>query len=274
MKARLIVAGIGIPLLLVILLFLPPICLALTIGLVSCIASREFYAITDLKFDWAVGAATFAMGFFIPLWCCAENDLLILASVCFAFFVFVYIEAIFKYEGKHEVGLIQLGSPIFAGVIVPLLLTSLVVLKNSENGSFAVLIPFVIAYICDSCALFGGMLFGKHKLSPKVSPNKTVEGAVIGSVMAGVGMLVYGLVMEYVFDFTVDYAMMCFMGVLISILGQFGDLAFSLMKRICGIKDYGKILPGHGGALDRCDSLLFISPTVLLFILRLEVFYR
>ena len=115
-------------------------------------------------------------------------------------------------------------------------------------------------WICDSFALFGGMRFGKHKLAPTVSPKKTWEGAVCGTLSSVVTGLILWLI------FRSNHNMSCWLCVgtalLASTLGQIGDLAESLLKRMIGVKDFSNLIPGHGGVFDRADSLLFSIPTV------------
>ena len=111
---------------------------------------------------------------------------------------------------------------------------------------------------CDAFALFGGRRFGKHKLSPHVSPNKTVEGSLCGAAASAVfGVLAWLLLIKQGAELLVCVAV----AVIASTLGQFGDLAASLFKREAGIKDYSDLIPGHGGMMDRADSLLFSIPT-------------
>ncbi|MBR5045942.1 MAG: phosphatidate cytidylyltransferase, partial [Oscillospiraceae bacterium] len=111
---------------------------------------------------------------------------------------------------------------------------------------------------CDAFALFGGRRFGKHKLSPHVSPNKTVEGSLCGAAASALfGVLAWLLLMKQGAELWVCVAV----AVIASTLGQFGDLAASLFKREAGIKDYSDLIPGHGGMMDRADSLLFSIPT-------------
>ena len=115
-------------------------------------------------------------------------------------------------------------------------------------------------WICDSAALFGGMRFGKHKLAPLVSPKKTIEGSLCGALSS----LVTGLVIWLIFRFTYPIPLwLCLVtSLLASTMGQIGDLAESLLKRMIGVKDFSNLIPGHGGMFDRADSLLFSIPTV------------
>ena len=113
---------------------------------------------------------------------------------------------------------------------------------------------------------FMGRALGKRKLCPHVSPNKTVEGSIGGFIGSVVGMIIYHLVVKATVSLDLGWAMIIVLGLVGSLLGQIGDLSFSVIKREFGIKDYGAIFPGHGGVLDRFDSVLFVSPAYYLII--------
>ncbi|KRM78380.1 phosphatidate cytidylyltransferase [Limosilactobacillus coleohominis DSM 14060] len=119
----------------------------------------------------------------------------------------------------------------------------------------------LIVWLTDSGAYIFGRQFGKHKLAPKVSPNKTIEGSVLGTIFATVVLAIYLLFFHVGYD---NYYMMVLATFLLSIFGQFGDLIESALKRYYGVKDSGKILPGHGGILDRFDSMLMVMPALYL----------
>lgn len=117
----------------------------------------------------------------------------------------------------------------------------------------------IATWVCDSFALFGGKLLGKHKIAPTVSPNKTVEGCISGAVFGALSGVAMYFALRHSFDIPL---WICIVTALISsTAGQFGDLAASLVKRMAGLKDYSNLIPGHGGMLDRTDSLLFSIPT-------------
>ena len=123
-------------------------------------------------------------------------------------------------------------------------------------------------------AYFIGLKFGRHKLAPVVSPNKTIEGALGGIAFAVVSMLVYALIIDLLpGNLRVNYGLALLYGFAGSLLGIFGDLCFSIVKRQTGIKDYGNLIPGHGGVLDRFDSLTLVAPAmeVLLVLLPMAV---
>lgn len=129
-----------------------------------------------------------------------------------------------------------------------------------QLGNMIYLLAFICAWTTDIFAYFTGRFLGRHKLIESVSPKKTVEGAIGGVVFCVIAMLVFGLIVEYVSgEFKANYLVLAVSGIFISVVSQIGDLVMSVIKRNYGIKDYGKIFPGHGGILDRFDSVLAVS---------------
>ena len=129
----------------------------------------------------------------------------------------------------------------------------------------------MLAFLSDTGAYFAGYFFGKHKLAPVISPKKTIEGVVGGVLGAMVGMVIYCLVMQLFFKYRVNYAFALIYGFVGSLAAVFGDLCFSVIKRQTGIKDYGNLIPGHGGILDRFDSMMVIGPLAEVLILLIPV---
>ena len=144
------------------------------------------------------------------------------------------------------------------------------------GGRYFYLLAFVGAWVTDTFAYFTGMLLGKHKLIPDVSPKKTVEGAVGGVVFCILAFVGFGLLYNlfWVADGgrALPLWLMAIMGLLVSVVSQVGDLSLSLLKRKYGIKDFGKIFPGHGGVLDRFDSVLAVSIMLIVFFSTLGLF--
>jgi phosphatidate cytidylyltransferase len=129
-------------------------------------------------------------------------------------------------------------------------------------GGFTVLSIFGAIWVCDSAAYFAGRAFGRHKLFPRVSPNKTWEGAIVGFAAAVLAfVLCQRLLLPYL---SMRDALVC--GAIIGLFGQIGDLAESLLKRDAGVKDSSTLIPGHGGVLDRFDSLLFVAPLLFFYL--------
>lgn len=155
----------------------------------------------------------------------------------------------------------------------------LVSLKNLDrlHGICYIVLCLAGAWLGDSGAYFVGTLFGRNKLCPEISPKKTVEGAVGGVATVGVVFAVYAFFYRLVqgyrgFDFEVNYPYLIIMGIICGVLGIIGDLSASLVKRQCGIKDFGNIMPGHGGLMDRFDSVLFVAPFMTFVLSRFTLF--
>lgn len=146
-------------------------------------------------------------------------------------------------------------------------------IRGFENGFYFLITTVLVGAATDISAYFIGRRLGKHKLAPKISPGKTIEGAVGGTLMALGVLLLITFVCEKAELFFVDYPRFAEYLVVASFVGQFGDLAMSCVKRIVGVKDYGNFLPGHGGLLDRFDSLLYIAPFTYLFCTYFGPFY-
>ena len=153
--------------------------------------------------------------------------------------------------------------------------TSLVLLADvTDDGSWHIMFfAFAAAWVTDSCALICGMLFGKHKLLPSVSPKKTIEGAIGGVAFCIAAFMLYAKILEVCFEFEiVSYLMIAVCGMICGLVAVIGDLLFSAIKRSSGIKDFGNLMPGHGGVLDRFDSVISISLVLLLFISITNIF--
>lgn len=172
--------------------------------------------------------------------------------------------AIVFHHEKHTFE--DVGITMFGGFYVVYLMSYVLLLRNMDNGIWVVILPLITAISADTFALFTGMKLGKHKLIPKVSPNKTVEGAVGGWLGAVVFTVIYYFIMV---AFDVDIGLKWFdfiiIGMLGGVLAQIGDLGASAIKRYVGVKDFGHLIPGHGGALDRIDSYMILFPLVYLY---------
>ena len=135
-----------------------------------------------------------------------------------------------------------------------------------ENGKFLVLLPIICAFLTDSGAYFVGVFFGKHRGITKVSPNKSLEGYIGGILCGGLFMLIYGLLLNRMIGLNVSLPTMAVYGLIGSAVTELGDLSFSFIKRQFAVKDYGDLLPGHGGMLDRFDSMIFAAPAMWIMV--------
>ena len=235
--------------------------LAATLFAISIIGLEELYralGIEDGKFSPLAavgffGCLIYYIIVFLNFTAYTMTVLIALLILFMAVYVFTYP----RYKTDQVTG------AFFGVVYVAVMLSCIFELRQMENGKFLVWLIFLASWGCDTCAYCVGMLIGKHKMSPKLSPKKSVEGAVGGVVGAALlGVIYAAAVTGYMGaegNQMVSFGVICAVGALISMVG---DLAASAIKRNHGIKDYGKLIPGHGGILDRFDSVIFIAPVI------------
>ncbi len=263
MKARLLVTFIGLPLLILMLLFLPVWVTALVVALICCFGVYELLWATGLLRNVRIVAVTIAMAVFTCAW---RNGWLSGLAMQIAVYVFVaYLFGELLYA-KTALNFTLICLALFAGIGIPYLLSAVAVILGMEQGRCLVYAPFVMTMVPDSGAFLVGRKIGRHKLAPAISPNKSIEG-VVGGVVSGIlAMVLYGFILQRL-GFTVNYFFAAVYGLLGSLGSVAGDLVFSTIKRQHGIKDFGHLLPGHGGALDRFDSTTLVAPMAELLLL-------
>ena len=270
MKARLIVAAVGVPALLALLCFAPAWGTLLLFCGVTALGSRELFHILRIEKRRGALALTAASSVAVQLTVFFLGyDKTPLVFLPFALLLFLLWVA--YYEREEPFGLEGLAASLFSGAFVPLGLGAMTALRLSERGNLLVLAPLVATFVGDSGAYFSGRTLGKRKMSPRTSPNKTVAGLVGGLLSATLGMVLYGLILR-LFGLNGSLWKLAAVGLLAGAAAQLGDLSFSLIKRHAGAKDYGNLLPGHGGAYDRFDSTSFAAPVTLVLLRLLEVF--
>lgn len=152
---------------------------------------------------------------------------------------------------------------IFSSIYTSVPFAHILLIKNLPKGPVLLWLVFVTTWSCDTLAYITGMLFGRHRLSPKLSPKKSIEGSVGGIL----GSIAASIIYSMIFLPEIEILDRVAFGLLIGIFSQIGDLSASLIKRYCGIKDFSHILPGHGGILDRFDSILFSFPIAYYYII-------
>ncbi len=270
MKIRVIAAVVLLPLLLLIVLAAPKIFTALLFGAIAALAAYELHNGTGLVKHARLSLYSAVMAVEVALWSYLGQMSIWVEVGILVFFVVLFAEVMLS---GMKLPFEKIAICIVSGLLIPFLLTALVRIHGGAYGRFFILIPFVMAFLSDTGAYFAGSAFGKHKLAPNISPKKSVEGVVGGVLGAIVGMLLYCVVLQVFFSFQPNYLYAVIYGLLGSLAAVFGDLCFSVIKRQTGIKDYGKLIPGHGGALDRFDSMIMVAPLaeILLILLPLAV---
>ncbi|AWZ48676.1 phosphatidate cytidylyltransferase [Clostridiaceae bacterium 14S0207] len=164
---------------------------------------------------------------------------------------------------KHN--FIEAALTIFGFLYVTLMFSLIPKIEAKDFGNYFVWLVFISSWGSDTFAYYFGRIFGRNKLCPKVSPKKTVEGAIGGLIGSILGCLLYGIII-YKFGVHINLYNYLIIGLIGGILSQIGDLSASIIKRYLEVKDYGKIIPGHGGILDRFDSILFVSSVVYFYL--------
>ena len=225
-----------------------------TLLAVSLIGMRELYNVmkvsdehvTVLELVGYLGAVLYYIAMKFDL----GNFGMMAVIVSMILILFVYVFGYPKYRAE------QVMAAFFGVVYVAVMLSFIYLTRNLPDGKFLVWLIFLCSWGCDTCAYCVGMLIGKHKMAPVLSPKKSIEGAVGGVVGAALLGVIYAAATQ---GKMAEYALICGVGALISMVG---DLAASAIKRNQNIKDYGKLIPGHGGILDRFDSVIITAPVI------------
>ncbi len=263
MLSRILVAVIFIPVLIAVLLACPPVCLPIILAVMCAITVHEvMYATGEVKNKGLI-VTSMVVAMVIPFWFYFGAEPIVGMALAFGFLV---AAGSFAIASDRQVTFGQIGIATFAAFVIPSLLSVFVLIADLEHEKFFILLPFVSAFTSDAFALFVGMACGKHKLAPKLSPKKTVEGSLGGFFGSVLCCVVYGFVVQYFWGCVPNLPVLVLYGLVGSLLSQLGDLFFSYIKRESGIKDYGHLLPGHGGILDRFDSVIFCAPFTYLMV--------
>ena len=271
MKSRILVAVIGIPALLVVLLVLPEVITAILIAAVCVYAVYELLHNTDLANNLYLMGISAVMAIAVCFWSFGGCPW---PAAIVGMVLYWIALAIVLIASHGTLPFAQICIAAFSGIVIPLLLSALTRIVVMGYGRFYILIPLILSFATDSGAYFVGIAIGKHKMAPILSPKKSWEGAAGGVLSAIVFMILYALVLDLGFGFTVRYAAAVVYGLVGSVTCILGDLTYSAIKRQTGIKDYGNLLPGHGGILDRFDSMTVVAPLAECLLLLLPMIVK
>ena len=266
---RTITGVIALPILAVILIFANTIVMDIFTAIIACISMYEYFHCfksTDK------GNPSQYLGY---IWCIliafthfVDDRLLtnILVAVIPISLVILFAELVLA-KGKKtikDIGITMLGICYIPLMLIYLSLVREMELDDGLNGRILIWFVLIASWGSDVFAYFIGRHFGKHKLT-KISPNKTVEGAVAGVVGAILLGIIFAVLCNTLWGVGINYLLIGCIMALLSIVGQIGDLAASSIKRYCEIKDFSELIPGHGGMLDRIDSIIFVLPFAFIF---------
>lgn len=274
MAKRIIVAVVLLPAMLWIMLVPPPLALTALVCFISAMAAFELLrAVGEGKITTPMRVATIAAAALLPFGSWAGLGTAYVNLLSFGVMAVCFWCAIRAYdEGGVKIGFFHVLAALFGGVIIPLALSALVELRRMDHGRYLVLLAVLLTFVTDAGAYFAGVFLGKHKGITRVSPNKSVEGYIGGYITGVVFALLYGVVAGKIAGAEVNLLPLALCGLFGALATEVGDLAFSFIKRQYGVKDYGHLLPGHGGMLDRFDSMMFCGPVVLFIVQCLPVF--
>lgn len=225
--------------------------------IISLIGMCELFRVFKIKRSW-LGVAGYLMAtvYYVFVILQRYEGITMLSILYLILLMIIYV---FTFPRFHSE---QVQATFFGLFYVAIMLSYIYRIRVLDGGEFAVWLIFLSAWGCDTCAYCVGMLFGKHKMAPKLSPKKSVEGGIGGIVGAALLGGIYAVLINRYGNADVSlvsYALICGVGGMIS---QIGDLAASAIKRNHAIKDYGTLIPGHGGILDRFDSVIFTAPII------------
>ncbi len=243
---------------------------ALAVSALCVMATFEMLRALGVEKNWLLSVPAYILAPLMPFACYfVEPDttfvyLLTIAALMFTYLIYLMGVSVFS-KGKIPFSLISKIFTAMTYVIVSFSSMSIIRYIDEQVGVYQLALLFIVSWICDSAAYIVGSLIGKHKLIPEISPKKTVEGAVGGVVFAGICYMLFGLIVDLAVEgMKVNYIALAFFGIILAVVSQLGDLVASVIKREHGVKDYGTLLPGHGGIMDRFDSILAVSTILLI----------
>ena len=266
MKQRIKSAVIGLLILGTVIFFYGTPVLNLAISVIAILAVDELIAAAGYTKNRPLSYAALLFAGLIPFFG-PFFEMGLLTPVCFLFALYLF--CLFLKQHK-TLKIEQLSYVLFVTLMVPLSLTTFAYMRDlfgEEVGMYGVVMVLVGAWLSDTGAYFFGIAFGKHKLAPEISPKKTIEGAAGGVVVALLAQILAAWIYASYLSLNgvqaeMNYPAIILISPILSVLSIIGDLSASVIKRQFGIKDFGKIMPGHGGVMDRFDSVLMVIPFV------------
>jgi len=247
------------PGLILFVLFAPPVGFLIAMLALTFLGLREFYHLCLPAISRQERVVGFVLGLWIPLSLYLRDPRYFIAGLALVIF-FLFIRLLFQRD-EFALRLEKVSRHILAILYVPFFLGHYVLMHNTGGGPFWVLSTVVMVYFGDIAAFYVGRTWGRRKMAPTISPNKTMEGglgAIIGSVAGALVCRFLFFPQQAIYHFLA-------LGAGVGVVGQFGDLFESLLKRSAKVKDSGGLIPGHGGLLDRIDSVLFAGPFVFYY---------
>lgn len=268
MKTRILTSAVIVAVLLPVFIFSDTVAYPIVLGLLGLCSVFEVLRVLGVHKVGVIAAPAYLIAALAPVGAFffkgrPEQYFLVCAGVLFFYMLYLFAVAVFE-RGSYP--FVTYCEALVMTIYITLSYTSMTLVRYCEHGGFYFVLVFAAAWVTDVFAYFSGTLFGRHKLIPEVSPKKTVEGSIGGILFATLSFLLAGLIAQSFFGIRPNYPVLAAAGFVLSIVSQIGDLVASLVKREHGVKDYGKLLPGHGGIMDRFDSVLAVSTALFLLV--------
>ncbi|MCI8553655.1 MAG: CDP-archaeol synthase [Clostridiales bacterium] len=278
MKMRILTGLVGGALAFVVLLLLPPVFLNIAMSIICGMAMYEVLIVSRFVGHRGLTAAAVAFAMLTPFFLLPGN----LLPAMGAMLAYVMALTFLQIRYHKTLSMERIGFVFFVSVVFPLSFSCLAYLRTyslrgcEADGLFYVFLALVIPWMCDMGAYFVGTFLGRHKLCPDISPKKTVEGAIGGIVVSVLSALLAAFLYQILYlgdTASVSYWQIGLLALIGTPLSMMGDLLASIIKRQCQVKDFGHIMPGHGGLMDRFDSLLLTAPLLFIAVHYLPLIY-
>ncbi len=261
MLKRIITSLVAVCVLVPVLIFSGTPALPIGIAVVSVIAIYEMLKCMGLYKKYQLSIPLYIAAMALPFMLRYFESRVHVAMICFISAVFYLAVVFISVIWSHGHLTFADALSMFAiGIYIIGAMNSIIYVRDfGDGGKYIYLLIFIGAWITDIFAYFTGVFIGKHKLIEDVSPKKTIEGSIGGIVFCTLSFVVFGIIVDVFFDRAANIVFLAVSGVIASVISQVGDLIMSVIKRHYGVKDYGRIFPGHGGVLDRFDSVLAVA---------------
>ncbi len=279
MKVRLITAAVLLCILAPVLLTSGTVAFPIVAAFFCVIAVREMLCCLGVFSKWLISIPALLLAIALPfctLFVAGIREgaildtagtnaramyLLIFAAVFVAYMFYLFAVAVLA---RGRLPFSQVAATYVTTFYITMAFTSIPLVRFGTHGQFYYLLCFLGPWVTDSFAYFTGVFFGRHKLIPEISPKKTIEGSIGGILFCVLSFLLFGVIVSSYTGSTPNYLVLGALGFLTAVVAQVGDLFASLIKREQGIKDYSHIFPGHGGVIDRFDSVIATAPLLLI----------
>ena len=271
MKTRIITAIVAIAIFVPICIFSDYIVFPIAMAILSAVAVNEMARCLGFNKKLVLTIPMYLIAILLPIsrFLLIKQSHFFMLAMISVFFMLIYCLTYVMLRKNQD----RINDVItFYGLFVYIVgcFSSIVCVRYMAGGKYIYLLIFLGAWVCDTFAYFTGKFLGKHKLIPEISPKETVEGLIGGIVFTIIAFVIYGLIVNNNFGdkIQISYVLLVILGLASSIISQIGDLVASSIKRQYEIKDYGRLFPGHGGVLDRFDSVMLVAPvTYIVFLI-------